>query len=115
MNQSKIELTERLRREGRWAEASQFKDQTVKKLRAGGMKRTEAGEQAWQKMAEAYPPLRPPAPAAASEEVADECEEEMQRLFDVAESELNCWQQKYGITLSDDARTALVWDILMNF
>ena len=29
MNESKIELTERLRREGRWSEASLFKDESL--------------------------------------------------------------------------------------
>ncbi len=55
--ESKIELTTRLRAEGRWAEASKFKDETVKSLRASGMKRNEAGDLAWQRMAEAYPPV----------------------------------------------------------
>ena len=33
MNESKIELTERLRREGRWAEASKFKDEALADFR----------------------------------------------------------------------------------
>ena len=41
MNESKIELTERLRREGRWPEASKFKDAAVKDFRDKGMKRQE--------------------------------------------------------------------------
>ncbi len=57
MNESKIELTERLRREGRWSEASQFKDETLKKLRSDGMTRADAAEEAWQRMAAQYPPL----------------------------------------------------------
>jgi hypothetical protein len=57
MNESKIELTERLRREGRWAEASKFKDTALADFRAKGMKREEAAEAAWAAMAEAYPPL----------------------------------------------------------
>jgi hypothetical protein len=32
MTESKIELADRLRREGRWAEASKFKDSEVKEL-----------------------------------------------------------------------------------
>lgn len=57
MRESKIELTERLRREGRWAEASKRKDEMVKLLRAEGMKRTEATEEAWRRLAVEYPPL----------------------------------------------------------
>ncbi len=71
MSESKIELTERLRREGRWAEASKFKDETVKKLREGGMKRSEANEQAWEEMAQAFPPLPPSADPPAGEQVSE--------------------------------------------
>ncbi len=54
MNESKIELTERLRCEGRWSEAGRFKDATIRKLRAEGVSRRDAAEQAWAAMAEAY-------------------------------------------------------------
>jgi hypothetical protein len=57
ITESKIELTERLRREGRWSEASRWKDQTIKELRAGGMKRAEASEEGWRRMAAEFPPL----------------------------------------------------------
>ena len=57
MNESKIELTERLRREGRWPEASLFKDRLKAKLRSDGMTKTDAGEEAWRRMAAQYPPL----------------------------------------------------------
>ena len=57
MNESKVELTDRLRREGRWSEASKLKDTALADFRAKGMKRDEAGAAAWEAMAEAYPPL----------------------------------------------------------
>ena len=57
MNESKIGITERLRAEGRWDEASKFKDETLRTLRGEGMKKAEAGEEAWRRMAEKYPPL----------------------------------------------------------
>jgi hypothetical protein len=63
MNESKIDLTDRLRREGRWAEASKFKDTALVDFRASGMKRDEAGVAAWAATAEAYPPL----PVAAAD------------------------------------------------
>lgn len=70
--ESKIELTERLRREGRWPEASKFKDTALADFRAKGMKRDEASEEAWAAMAEAYPPLPvaevPVEPAAGAPE-----------------------------------------------
>ncbi|QDT50432.1 hypothetical protein Pan258_44910 [Symmachiella dynata] len=65
MEESKIDLTERLRRENRWAEASQFKDELVRTFRSEGMKRAEAGEEAWRRMAEKYPPL----PVAEAENI----------------------------------------------
>ena len=69
MNESKIALTERLRREGRWAEASKFKDTALADFRAKGMKRDEASEAAWAAMEKAYPPeatADPGAPEAAA-------------------------------------------------
>ena len=60
MTESKIDLTDRLRREKRWEEAAQYKDSTAKQLRDGGMKRGEANEAAWESMAEKYPPLAAP-------------------------------------------------------
>jgi hypothetical protein len=57
VNESKIELTERLRREGRWEEASRFKDETFKKLRSEGMTKADAKEESWRRMAAKYPPL----------------------------------------------------------
>ena len=58
MNESRIELTERLRREHRWSAASRFKDEEIKRLRSEeGLSREDAKERAWQLMADEYPPL----------------------------------------------------------
>ena len=57
MNESKIGITERLRREGRWDHATQYKDSVLVECREKGMKRPEASEAAWQAMAERYPPI----------------------------------------------------------
>ena len=67
MTESKIDLTDRLRREGRWAEASKFKDTARADFRAKGMKRDEAAEAAWAAMAAAYPPLPAPEPVPEPE------------------------------------------------
>ena len=56
MNESKIALTERLRREGNWSEASKFKDDALRDLRAKGIKRDEASDAAWEAMEQAFPP-----------------------------------------------------------
>ncbi|NLF06359.1 MAG: hypothetical protein GX594_00025 [Pirellulaceae bacterium] len=60
MQESKIELTERLRREDRWGEASKRKDEIIRLLRADGMKRAEASEEGWRRIAAEYPPLPEP-------------------------------------------------------
>ncbi|QEG34438.1 hypothetical protein [Bythopirellula goksoeyrii] len=57
MQESKALIMERLRREDRWDEASLFKDQTIKELRAAGKTRRDAGELAWGEMARKYPPV----------------------------------------------------------
>jgi hypothetical protein len=110
-------LTERLRREGRWAEASKFKDETVKKLRKEGMRRAEAGEQAWLRMAEAYPPLPAPepipGPSAEDEQATDVAEHGVTQLAcGAAEGEVERWQEEYGVTLPDDARAALIGEVV---
>ncbi|MFH1921528.1 MAG: hypothetical protein ABIP48_16815 [Planctomycetota bacterium] len=117
MDESKIDLTERLRREGRWAEASKFKDETVKKLRKEGLKRAEAGEQAWRKMAEVYPPLPAaepiPGTAAEDEQATDLAGDKLTQLVcGAAEGEVERWQEKYGVTLLDDARAALAGEVV---
>ncbi|MBN2579525.1 MAG: hypothetical protein JXB10_11080 [Pirellulales bacterium] len=71
MIESKIELTERLRREGRWAEASKFKDTALKEFRSKGMKKAEASEEAWSAMEKAYPPLPTPVEPEHRNDVSD--------------------------------------------
>ncbi|HUE71420.1 MAG TPA: hypothetical protein VMP01_11100 [Pirellulaceae bacterium] len=61
MNESKIAATDRLRKEGRWDEASRFRDDVRKKLREEGLARNEASEKAWQSMLDKFPPNQEPA------------------------------------------------------
>lgn len=56
MNESRIEATDRLRREGRWSEASLWKDERVRQHRAEGRK-GEASDLAWAEMIAEFPPL----------------------------------------------------------
>ena len=56
MEESKIAATDRLRREGRWEEASLYKDKIRTELKAKGIPRKEANEESWKKMAETFPP-----------------------------------------------------------
>lgn len=53
MDESVADLTDRLRHEGRWEEASKFKHTARTDFRQRGMSRKEAAEAAW----EAYSPL----------------------------------------------------------
>ena len=64
MTESKIELTERLRREDRWSEASRLKNEAVRDFKSPGVKGTDAKERDWEAMATAYPPLEPPEAAS---------------------------------------------------
>lgn len=81
MDESKIELTERLRAEGHWPEASRFKDETLRGLRSEGMKKAEAGEEAWRRMAEKYPPQPTPVPCDFGE-----CEQVAPGVFPAEEN-----------------------------
>ena len=58
--ESKIEATKRLQRDGRWDEASAYRDQIRTELRDEGMTRKQAGETAWARMIEEFPPLATP-------------------------------------------------------
>ena len=57
VQESKIVATERLRRDGRWEEASMYRDEVRQQLRGKGRTKKDANEEAWQAMSEKYPPL----------------------------------------------------------
>jgi len=57
MSESKIVATDRLRKEGRWEEASLWRDNKRKQLRAEGKSKTDANDASWQAMTESFPPL----------------------------------------------------------
>jgi hypothetical protein len=69
MNESKITLTDRLRREGRWEQACIFRDHKRREFRASGMSKAEAREAAWEAAAAAFPPLSLPAPESKREQL----------------------------------------------
>lgn len=54
--ESKIDATDRLRQEGRWDEASRYRDEVRRSLKAEGKPAAEAKELAWAAMLEKYPP-----------------------------------------------------------
>ncbi|MHB8953845.1 MAG: hypothetical protein ACYC4U_12820 [Pirellulaceae bacterium] len=115
MNESKIELTERLRREGRWAEASWFKDEIVKKLRAEGMKRREAGEQAWREMAKAFPPVVPPTIYPLWDDKDNAYGTAIGDFYDLAQQDVRQWQSDHDITLAHAAEKHLILMLLVPY
>ena len=57
MEESRIAATDRLRREGRWEEASLWRDERRKQFRAEGLSKAEANEASWRALSEQFPPL----------------------------------------------------------
>jgi hypothetical protein len=57
MIESKIDATDRLRRESRWAEASVWRDEKRKQLRADGQTKADSNEASWDAMIKQFPPL----------------------------------------------------------
>lgn len=57
MNETKIDLTHRLQRDGRWEEASAFREKMRRELREAGKVRAVANDEAWARMADEFPPL----------------------------------------------------------
>ena len=115
MLQSKIELTNRLTREGRWAAASLWRDGKRRELRDGGMIRAEAREEAWRLMELEYPPLPSPEPVplstTATTVVADRVvkvqPDEMNVLAEIFGKELKSWIDEYDVRLPKYALTEL--------
>ena len=56
--ESKIALTDRLRREDRWEAATLRKQELANEIKGAGKSRKDANEEAWTRMAAEYPPLR---------------------------------------------------------
>ncbi|MCK9570881.1 hypothetical protein M0R72_18165 [Candidatus Pacearchaeota archaeon] len=56
MQVSKLALTNRLQREGRWEEASKRKDDLIREFRKSGLTGLEAKDNAWDQLEEEYPP-----------------------------------------------------------
>jgi hypothetical protein len=55
--ESRIEATDRLRREGRWEAASRFRDEKRREFKAAGLKRAEANDAAWDAMLVEFAPM----------------------------------------------------------
>ena len=71
MDESKSAATDRLRREGRWEEASKFRDDKRAEFKIAGMKRTEANNAAWDAMLAEFPPQPTSAPESDGAQRSD--------------------------------------------
>ena len=106
MTESKIVLTERLRKQGVWDEASKFRDSVRKRLQSEGQSRREANERAWEAMAKEYPPApvtpladlmeaeKKPAKRRSPEEIEvmlDECLAEAKEIASRATAKAEAW------------------------
>jgi len=116
MEESKIVTTERLRREGRWEEASAYRDQVRKELRSQGKPRKEAAERAWDTMMAKFPPLAPPEPAsepaADSQDTQEDGYDLLEALCDTAWAEVEHWRQKHGLEIPSKALTNLAGEVV---
>ena len=68
MQEHELKEYQRLRAEGRWNAASEFREAERKRLRAAGLNRQEAREEAWEAMLDKYPPQDGQTPARQSAE-----------------------------------------------
>ena len=59
--ESKISCTDRLRHQGKWVEASRYKEDVKQRHRDAGKSRQEANRMAWQAVQERFPAEDPPA------------------------------------------------------
>jgi hypothetical protein len=78
MDESQIVATDRLRSEGRWEEASLYRDQMRKQLRAEGKTKAEAKEASWAMMLAKYPPI--PVETASDEAASKGTQAEIEEL-----------------------------------
>jgi len=102
MAESKIELVQRWRREGRAEEASRYRDEVREQLRAQGKTRREAREASWEAARAAFPPL-PPAENPPAEEGYSSDEKDWVAEWFNCVPEIAKWQEDHGVTLTDGA------------
>ena len=61
--ETRAQLTDRWRREGREAEVSKFREAIREECKKQGLKRQQANDHAWKEAARNFPPIPPPEPA----------------------------------------------------
>ena len=81
MQEHELKEYQRLRAEGHWTVASEFREAERKRLRAAGRNRHDAREESWEAMLEKYPPQDGQTPSRQS---AVELERGGRRIFRIA-------------------------------
>ena len=82
MQEQELKEYQRLRGEGQWIAASEFREAERKRLRAAGRNRQQARDESWEAMLEKYPPQDGQTPAWQSAAAMDRWSE-----ADAADSE----------------------------
>jgi len=81
----KTQLMDRLRREGRWADATAYRDSQRQRLRDEGVPKAVARERAWELMAAEFPELPPACETVASisqgDDMPDDAADELVERF----------------------------------
>ena len=109
--ESRLILTERLKREGRWEEASLWKDGEIKRQREYCHRtKLDAGERAWAAMAEKFPPL--PEPKEPDIGIMLESAEGDQMPADLIGDILWCYSNMNRKVTPQDAPTGGAWGLL---
>jgi len=121
--ESRAAATNRLYREGRWEEASTYRDSVRRELRSQKVPRAEANDQAWAAMIEKFPPLAVPVQehvAVADPSIEDEAIDFAALLErtkgippDLDRDALWAYEQLDVITATPDAAPSLgAWGLL---
>ena len=119
MTESKVQLLERWRREGRAEEVARYRDEVRQKLRAEGGTRMQAKEGSWEAARAEFPPLASAENQPESRAIRQTTEPAVQGGFSGDEKDwvwgwFGCmravakWQKDSGVTLSDDGLRELL-------
>ncbi len=99
MQEHELKEYHRLRAEGQWIAASEFREAERKRLRAGGRNRQQARDESWEAMLEKYPPQDGQTPARQSAVALDRWSE-----ADAADSESQLDEHNQDAELAEELK-----------
>lgn len=110
MQEHELKEYQRLRAEGRWTAASEYREAERKRLRAAGRNRQQAREESWAAMLEKFPPLDGLAPERQSDAELDhwidEDSEDSDSQFDEHEEEAEYAEELTQLALMTSGQLA---------